>query len=173
MPMGWDQISSDVQRNWRYFVDFILNHVYYVAGVPVPEDPELAHSLRESFRQYLEQKSLMTSLIDFIDRFGANTDPLLRRIDALEGERRKADRFYMDGDYQAAWDSIHAAMEGLVQISQESVKLRRKALLWVYVTEYLTVTATAMISGFVIWTLMVKRAYYREIRTTHLGPTEE
>lgn len=172
-PSGWNYISEEVTRKWIYFPDFVLNQIYFVADVPVPEDPELAHALRASFKQYIERKTLITSLIDFIDKFGANTNPLQEMIDGLEDQRRKAGEIYLSGDYQGAWDAIHGAMEGLVEVSQESVKLRKKALLWVYITEYLTVAGSSLVCGFIVWTLMVKRKYYREVATTRLISREE
>ncbi len=75
LPTGWDQLSVDAQKNWRYFVDFVLNHIYFVADAPVPEDPELAHGIRALLGAYVEQKSLTLSFIDFIAKFGANTAP--------------------------------------------------------------------------------------------------
>ena len=169
-PNGWNTITDAQWRTWNYFVDFVLNQIYFVAGVPVPEDPELAHSLRSSFKLYLEHKSLVIGLIDFIDKFGANTNTLHKMIDELEEMRIQAGQQYMQGEYQKAWDTVKEAQEGLVRISEESAALRRRALFWVYVTEYIAVTATGMLCGFLLWTLMIKRHYYSEVATTRLKP---
>ena len=172
-PNGWNTIPAATWRSWRYSVDFVLNQIYFVAGVPVPEDPELAHSLRSAFMLYVEHKSLIIGLIDFIDRFGANTDPLHRMIDRLEEKRAEAGELYLQGEYQKAWDTIHEAEDGLLEISAESAKLRRKALMWVYVTEYIVVSATGLLCGFAMWTLMIRRRYFREVRTTRLKAQQE
>jgi hypothetical protein len=169
LPSGWDCIPSDMMRNWKYFIDFVLNSVYYAADVPIPEDPELAHSLRAAFIQFLEQKTLMLSLLDFIDRFGANTNPLHKMIDDLEGQNKEAGMLYMQGEYAASWDSVREALAGLASISNESAKLRRKALFWVYITEYVGVSGTSMACGVIMWTVMVRRRYYREVKTTRLA----
>jgi hypothetical protein len=50
------------------------------------------------------------------------------------------------------------------EIVAEEVK--NEALLWVYLTEWLSVSGTALIVGFVLWTLMVRRRLYREVETT-------
>ena len=42
------------------------------------------------------------------------------------------------------------------------------ALLWVHMINWLVVTATFMFSGHIVWTLMVKRRLYREVRSTQL-----
>jgi hypothetical protein len=167
-PNGWNTFPQALAREWKYFVDFVLNQAYFVADVPVPEDPELAHSLRSAFKLYMEHKSLVIGLIDFIDKFGANTDPLHRMIDGLEEKRTRAGERYLQGEYQQAWNMIHEAQEGLLEISAESTRLRRRALLWVYITEYIVVSATGILCGFAVWTLMVRRRYYREVRSTRL-----
>jgi hypothetical protein len=168
LPMGWDHLRDEFMREYKYFVDFVLNSIYYAANVPVPDDPELAHSLRAAFTQFGEQRTLMFSLFDFIDKFGANTAPLHGMLDDLEGKSTEASQFYMSGDYQGSWDVIEEALEGLKDVSDESAKLRKRALFWVYVTEWLTVTATSMMCGFILWTVMVKRRYYSEVATTRL-----
>lgn len=138
----------------------------------MPEDLELGHTLRANFKAFYERKGMMISLIDFIDRFGANTASLNTLLDELEAQRKEASQSYMKGNYQEALDQMQEALDGLASISSESMRLRQRALFWIYITEYLIVSGTAMLSGFVIWTLMIKRRYYREINTTRLSEIE-
>ncbi len=168
LPAGWDCVSSKMVRGWKYFADFVINSIYYTSQVPVPEDPELANALRSAFTQYGEQKALMLSLIDFIDKFGANTGPLHTKIDNLDAKRGTASNYYLSGEYQKSIESIREAIEGLTELSQDSARLRKRALRWVYITEWMTVTAISIISGVIIWSLMVKRKLYSEIVTTRL-----
>jgi hypothetical protein len=168
LPTGWDVMGFETQRNWKYFVDFVLNHVYFVANVPVPEDPELAHGVRSLLASYIEQKSLTVSFIDFIAKFGANTAPLEAMLGQLEREREDAEKLYLESEYEAAKDAIAAVMERFVEIESESVRIRRRALLWIYVTEWVAVTGTSMFAGFILWSLMVRRRLYREVTTTRL-----
>ncbi len=169
LPTGWDCVSSQMVRNWKYFVDFVLNSVYFTSQIPVPDDPELAHALRSAFTQYGEQKALMLSLIDFIDKFGANTGPLHTEIDELDSVASDAGDFYLSGEYEKSWESIGAAIDGLSGLSEKSAELRRRSLLWVYITEWIAVSAASMLSGGILWTLMVKRHYYTEVESTRLG----
>jgi len=157
---------GDAMRTWKYFIDFVLNRVYVAAAVVVPEDPELSHTLRAAFAQFEEQRNLVLNVIDFVDRFGANTIELSRMVDDLDDTAREANRLYVSGDYQGSLDRIREAGEGLLDLSRESTEVRRRALLWVYATEWLTVSATAMASGWLIWTVMVQRRYFREVGTT-------
>jgi hypothetical protein len=158
--------ASASLRDWKYFMDFVLNRIYFAAEVPVPDDPELSHTLRAAFRQFHEQRSLAISLIDFVDMFGANTGPLHDFIDDLEGVAREANGLYVGGDYQASLQSIRDALQGLIDLSVESTKVRNRALFWVYLTQWLTVSGTSILCGGLIWTVMVRKRYYRPVGTT-------
>ncbi len=168
VPVSGASLGDDAMRNWKYFIDFVLNKVYVAADVPVPDDPELSHSLRAAFLQFNEQRSLAVSLIDFVDKFGANTGPLHNIVDDLEGKAREANALYVAGDYQASLQSIRYAMEGLIDLSVESTKVRNRALFWVYLTEWLTVSGTSALCGGLIWSLMIRKRRYREVGTTRL-----
>jgi len=160
---------GDAMREWKYFIDHVLNRVYVAANVSVPEDPELSHSLRAAFQQFNEQRFLVINLIDFVDKFGANTRPLSRIVDNLEGVAREANSLYVAGDYQGSLNKIGEAMEGLLELSAESTKVRKRALLWVYLTEWIIVTGTSMVCGWLVWVLMVERRRYRNVKTTRLS----
>ena len=51
-------------------------------------------------------------------------------------------------------------------VSRHAITLKERALLWVYVVEWATVTATLMICGFALWTVMIRRRLYREAGLT-------
>jgi len=160
-------------RDWKYHVDFILNRIYFPADVPVPEDLELGHTVRADLVAFYEQKNMMVSMMDFIDRFGANTAPLYALLDKLEGKRNEASTLYMKGDYEGSLGGIEEALEGLVGITSKSAELRGKALFWVYLTEYLAVSGTSMICGFFLWLFMVRRRFYKDLETTRLAHLKE
>jgi hypothetical protein len=63
---------------------------------------------------------------------------------------------------------LDRAHEGFEALSQRALKLKDRALAWVYLVEYLSVTGTAMASGFILWTLMVRRRAFTEVGTTRL-----
>ena len=46
--------------------------------------------------------------------------------------------------------------------------MKDRALMWIYIIEWFTVTATLFISGFLLWTLMVRRRLYGEVGVTRL-----
>jgi hypothetical protein len=172
LPIMDFMFTNAAIRNWKYHIDFVLNRIYYAADVPVPEDLELGHTLRAGLTAFYEQRNMMMSLIDFIERFGANTASLHSLLDELEGRRDEASRLYLKGSYQESLDAVQLALDGLIGITAESAKLRREALFWVYLTEYLVFSGASMISGFVLWTVMIRRRYYREVGTTRLTQTQ-
>ena len=49
-----------------------------------------------------------------------------------------------------------------------ALEAKDAALFWVFVTEWLVVTASGMICGVVVWALMVRRRFYREVEVTRL-----
>ena len=49
------------------------------------------------------------------------------------------------------------------RVEDEAVKAKNQALLWIYAIEWLVVTGTLMIGGFILWSLMVRRKLYREV----------
>lgn len=48
-------------------------------------------------------------------------------------------------------------------------RLKDQAMLWIYLIEWSVVTSTFTICGVVVWTLMVRRRYYREIGSTRFS----
>jgi len=166
IPMGWDNVPRDTEVGWFYYVDFVLNHVYFVAQVKVPEDLEVIHSLRSAFVRYNDEKGITTALLEFIDKFGANTRVVEEMIIEIEANKDEAEYLYLTDDYAGSWEIMRGVLESFKTISEEALKIRERALLWVYVTEWLAVTGTLVVCGTVVWTLMVKRRLYREVSTT-------
>jgi len=51
---------------------------------------------------------------------------------------------------------------------EAALRLKDRALFWIYVIEWLSVSATFLVAGFAVWTLMVRRRLHREIAMTRL-----
>jgi hypothetical protein len=166
IPMGWDNVPRTTEVGWFYYVDFVLNHAYFVAQAKVPEDLEVIHALRASFVRYRDERSVLTSLMEFVDKFGANTKVLEEMIAVIEEEKEGAEYLYLTDDYSAAWETMNGVLDRFNEISDEAVKIRERALLWVYITEWFVVTGTMIICGSVLWALMIRRRLYREVAVT-------
>ena len=117
-------------------------------------------------RDSANEKSSTTALMDFIDKFGANTRPVERMLGELETKKKEAERLYLKDRYEEASGAMKDVIQGFQRISDQAVRIRERALLWVYITEWFAVTGTAIICGSLVWTLMVKRRYYKEVSVT-------
>jgi hypothetical protein len=166
-------IGVDVDEQWfspgdgnEYGGDIILNMLYYSVGKPLPPNIELIHNLRHSFFTYNIEKKLLFSVIEFVDRFGASTTKLEREIGEADEGKWVAERAYMEGDYEAAYDQIKAMIEQLDGLNQEAIKIKERALVWVYITEWSVVSGTLVLAGFVLYSLMVRRSLYRQVEVT-------
>jgi hypothetical protein len=166
IPMGWDNVPPATQRRWFYYVDFVLNHAYWVAQAKIPEDVELIHSLRNAFVEYQDQMSMLTGLVDFIDTFGASTKEIEELLANLDQEKGQSEYLYLTDEYAGSWEVMREVLEEFDSISERALEIKDRALLWVYLTEWLAVTGTLIVCGSVVWSLMVKRRYYREVSVT-------
>lgn len=166
-------IGVDVDEQWfgrsggdEYGGDIILNMLYYSVGKPLPPSVELIHNVRSAFFTYSVEKRLVYAVLEFVDKFGASTVELDRKIAQLDEGRDEAERAYMEGDYEAAYNQANAMIDELSKLNEEAVRIKDRALLWVYATEWLAVSGTSILGGFILYSLMVRRRLYREVSVT-------
>jgi uncharacterized membrane protein len=151
---------------WDYYADFIAHILYLAAGADIPEDVDLMHEIREEFYLYSIQWGIITGMIEFVDRFGANIRPLEEEVRDADDMKREASRLYIEQEYMEVLDLVRESRVRLDDALDLAQEIKDRALLWIYITEASAVTGTLMISGIVIWVLMVKRRLYREVKTT-------
>jgi hypothetical protein len=72
------------------------------------------------------------------------------------------------GSYAEALETIGAANEEVIRLVDLALEQRKRALFWIFLVEWLVVSGTSMITGTVVWTLMVRRKVYREVGRTRL-----
>jgi len=166
-------IGVDVDEQWfneqggnQYGGDIILNMLYYSVGKPLPENIEIVHNLRSTFYKYNVEKKLVLSVMEFVDRFGANTAKLGRKLEETDRGKRIAEEAFMKGDYEASYAQIKSMVDELAGLNQEAITIKERALMWVYITEWFAVTGTFLVAGFVLFSLMVRRKLYRQVETT-------
>jgi hypothetical protein len=158
---------------WEYHLDYFANHMYYAARVEIPEDLALVHRIRSQLRSFRDRGSLIEGMIDFIDKFNANTRPVELMLDEVRPIREEAERMYNEQSYIESGQVLENAITRFDEIYSEALRLKDQALFWVYVIEWMSVTAVSMITGVVLWTLMVRRRLYREVATTRRTVEEE
>ncbi len=153
---------------WEYALDFGGNLMIYLDRRPVPQDIHLVHQVRMRMFQLGTRKSLLFGLLEFCDSFGANTDKIHMRIDEANGMALDVLPDYLELRFERVLEVYDEIYEMLAEIEEEAVQLKNRALIWVYVIDWLAVSGTAMVAGAVLWSTMVRRRLWREVGTTKL-----
>ncbi len=160
---------SSYERGWsdnEFGKDMWFNMMYLGTGREIVTDVMLVHSARQSFASFRQHSQNLLSLADFIQKFGANVGPLMDDIEELNSRTEEARNAYIAQNYQEAREMMEEFIEELHQLSQEGIKLRQGALMWVYIIEWITVTGVGLVTGFVVYSLMIGRRFYREAELT-------
>jgi hypothetical protein len=158
---------------WTYYLDFGANLMIYLDGRPVPQDIDLVHTLRSTMHAVAIRRSLLMSLLEFCDSFGANTDRIMLRIAGLGDRAAEAVPLYLQLQFQETLDAYRVIEEELGSVEGDAMRLKDRTLLWVYLIEWLAVTSVVMICGSVLWSTMIRRRLYRDVGTTRLESYEE
>lgn len=151
---------------WEYWRDFVARWFYLPAGAEIPTDTVLTHSIRLMIASYGVQKGVTISMLEFADKMGANVADVEVELGEVGEERREADRLWIQGDFDECRAKMEDAILGLEEVSIHAIEAKDSALLWIYISEWAVVTGTLCATGGVIWTLMIRRAVYREVSTT-------
>ena len=154
---------------WKYAIDFGSNLMIYLDRRPVPQDIELVHLVRARIFETAMRKRLLLSLLEFCDSFGVNTEKMMISIDEVDDVISEARPQYLELRFEDMLETYRKVDKMLTEIEQDAIRLKNRALLWVYLIEWLAVTGTSMICGFVLWTIMVRHRLYREVQTTRYG----
>ena len=151
---------------WEYYPDTVLNALYFAVGFPLPEDLAVVHELRRGWQQIRIQRDILRSLLDYADRFGANTRRIEEELSAVEVTKAGSDQLYLGQRYGESLETLRTAISALGELQRKAMLLKDRALLWIYLVEWLTVLGTLLLCGFLLWGLMVKRRLYREAGAT-------
>jgi len=169
IPTGWFAYPSTPGPTVnQYAPDILMNMVFYGAKRNLIDDVVVFHRLKSSLAQFRARMGVLLVVKDFIDKFGANTQRIQDEIDKLEGMRKEMVDHYLDQDFIESEKILVKALELFPTVEEIARREKEKALLWVYVIEWLATSSTFFIAGFALWTLMVRRRLYRETRRTKL-----
>ncbi len=149
-----------------FALDIVTNVIWWSTGRDLPQDPLMVHDYRSLVFTYAIQRSLLTSLLDFAEIFGADSSGIYAKSKQTEQYRSRAAREYLDRDFVAAHDTMKTAMAGLENLEVDAMKLKDDVLFWVYVVQWLATTGVFLAAAVVLWSLMVKRSLYREASST-------
>jgi len=146
--------------------DLFLNIVYWSVGKEPVTDVFLVHTVRRAIEDYLVLRSVTLALVDFIDAFGANVRPLEDELAEVSEGRSVARQMYYEQRYQETLDYVQGLFETMKKIEGRAMELKDRSFMWIYLSEWLAVTSTLFVAGFLAWTLMVRRRLYRDVSVT-------
>ncbi len=163
-----DMVYDDFWRTNEnpFAIDIITNVIWRGDHRKLPDDGMKVHVLRDRLVYYQQEKSAVISVFDFAEKFGANTADIYEKLEELDDEKDLADDLYMRTEFDQAYSQMESVIQQLNMLAEDAMKLKDQALLWVYVAEWLAVAATSLITGGVIWALMIRRKLYREAGVT-------
>ena len=165
-------LTSEIHRlswygdPWEYDYDFGANIMIYLDRRPVPQETEVVHRARSEILEIAGRKSYVMDILEFSESFGANTNTIRSRFGEVDEVIARANEEYIDLRYQEMLETNELIVSMLEELQEEAIKLKDRALMWVYMIEWLSVTFTALTCGFVLWTVMVRRKLYRQVQVT-------
>jgi hypothetical protein len=151
---------------FEYGADITMNLVLYMTQRDLIQDVDVYHTLKEDFRAYRNSVSYIISLSDFIDKLGVTTTKVQDEIMALEAIWRSASDYYLDQDFTSCRERLYEGFVRFEEAETLTMKVKDAAMMWIYFVEWLVTVGTLFISGFFVWTLMVRRRLYREVETS-------
>jgi len=163
----WDEGGSPPNV---YAPDIVVNIIWFCTAHELPDDPYMVHQFRMDLYNFGLRKSLLASLLEFAEKFGAIPTKAYDDLNRVEGIRGEASAQYLGSQYDAAYETLNRALQELDGLEDDAMRLKDKTLFWVYVVEWATVTATMLLAGVTIWALMLKRSMYREVASTRSSP---
>lgn len=161
---GWCQFFQ-----WKHYPDFVCNLQYFLAGLTPPSDLALMYATRARFLDCNTEKQILTSTLDFIAKFNADTSKVDRKLQEALDILKESKRQYINLDLQKSKDLVDAAFDKFEEAYGLALEAKDAAIFWIFVTEWLVVSATSMVCAFALWTLMIRRRLYREVKLTRGG----
>ena len=146
-----------------------MNIILHSLDRALPEDIIVINSVRQGFQMYRREASEMVAVLDFVELFGANINRLLEEKARSDEVIKDAEGLYLEKEYEEALGEVNGARRALIDIQSMAIELKNEALLWVYVIEWVVVSATSLLAGLAVYALMVRRRLYRETGTTRLA----
>lgn len=161
---GWCQFY-----NWDHYPDFISNLQYFLAGLEPPDELELLHLTRQRFADVENQRVILSSTLDFIAKFDAETRSVDEKAQEALESLKMAKQHFVDLDLERSKELVDLSFDQFEDAYGLAIEAKNQAIFWVFVTEWLVVSATSMVVAFAVWTLMVRRRLYKEVRVTRGG----
>ncbi len=167
-----DMLGGDLYWNPAhnpYSLDMLMAEFMFATGRDLPSDVVLVHNLRSKFASFISTRGFIYAIIDFVNKFGANDAPIVSKVSDVTSLAEQGKKLYLKQEYEKAAETMDLALSRMEQVRQDAMRLKDRALFWVYLTEWLVVTGVFLLAGFAVWTLMIQRKLYREVEVTRAG----
>ena len=160
------------QETNPYGLDMIMNMILHSTGRNLPEDIGMLHDIRSKILTLRSGQLLVLAVVEFGESFGANMNPIIEELGRVLEEKQGVDELYMEQEYVQARDGYLDAIANLERLTKDAIEMKDRAMAWVYVLQWFTVSGSAMLAGFLLWSLMVRRRLYRDVEVTRLPRSE-
>jgi hypothetical protein len=163
---SWWGKSGDARGNNPYALEMGTNLLLYSLDMPLISDIHARREAKRMLSVFRTRELLIISMLNWAERFGANTFRVSMSLTELEDKFEDAVDRYLEQDYDAATTFMEELDQKVSEISVWAEQVKDEALFWVYISEWLVVTSVSLLAGFVLWTLMVRRRLYRSVKGT-------
>ncbi len=164
--MAWWGVSMSARGANPYGLDMMVNLILYSLDRPLIRDILARREARRAFSGYRAQKLVVLSMLEWADRFGANTFALSQDLTDLDAKMTAARISYLREEYETSYSVMSEVWTEMIALGEKAVRIKDQALMWVFLSEWLVVTASSILTGLAVWSLMIRRRLYREVGAT-------
>ncbi len=166
--VDWTPDGGTIFMRWKHYGDYVTNMMLFLAGQKLPEDLEVVYLVRRRMREANEALLTLYYTIDLVDKLGGNSAPVIRLAGEIQTEKARAGRLYVECRMEESLAAFGSVLDLCAYAMNEAIKARDAASLWIFLTEWCVVTATFILTGSVLWLVMVRRRLYKEVKQTRL-----
>jgi len=169
----WTPAAGNVFMRWRYYGDYAINMVLFLAGHKLPEDLDVVYLVRRRMRETSDALSALYSMVDMVEKFGGSGAEVTKMIMEIQAKRAEGIDSYLEAQLDEALGTFATVLDMCDDAMKAALKARDAAAFWIFATEWCAVAGTSMLAGVALWLLMVRRRLYREVALTKLAPSPE
>jgi hypothetical protein len=156
---------------WDFFPDLTSNLHLYAARCRIPGNPEILHQLRNRLGDFHWRSGALVGTLEFLSKLGGNPIQVEQVMSRANERLKEVEELYLDYDFEAGLNLVEEKIADLERAEELAMELKDRTLFWIYTIEWSTLTATSLVTGILLWALMMKRQFYTEVGTTKLAMT--
>jgi uncharacterized membrane protein len=153
---------------WEFYPDWSSNLHLFLADQDIPPDIFILHEIRLRLGNCHNLRGMLISFYDFISRMGGSTMRLDHEMGEVDEKLKIIGSAYLAYDFDESLKLVNQLTQDLGEAMDLAVRAKNEALFWIYMIEWLIVTATILAAGTLVWSIMIRRHLYSEVRTTRL-----